>query len=328
MLPVFTLVSMIVLGVSTVMAVFTNSFIIAVILIDKAKSRNLSSSDLIVVTLCVSNIFFQLIMLVNDYMSFVCGDIYFTDEVYILSTVLLILPIYCSFWFTVCLSVNYYLQIVIATHPFLIRLKLAASRLVPQLIMASIFISFATGLPAAWNFYRDSPNLNMSMNESVEISVPSLNVVYLLPSNLISCSVPLIVVAIANSLIIKSLVVHTHKSDKNVKGELSARAEGRVRAARTISSLLFLYILFYISEILVFIEIFPQSSPGFCTCLMIIYSYSPAQSIVLIFGSPRLKQVSLNLVRCFGGISKEKPNKPTVLFIKLRMKKTEDLSAT
>ncbi|XP_071982175.1 taste receptor type 2 member 40-like [Engystomops pustulosus] len=320
MLPAFILVSMIVLGVSTVMAVFTNSFIIAVNLIDKAVSKSLSPSDLIVITLCVSNIFFQLIMLINDYMSFVCGDIYFQDEVYIISTVLLILPIYCSFWFTVCLSVNYYLQIVIATHPLLIRLKLAVARLVPQLILASLFISFATGLPAAWNFHNDSPNINISMNESVEISVPSLNVVYLLPSNLISCSIPLILVAITNGLIIKSLVAHN--SDKNAKGELSARAEGRVRAARTISCLLFLYISFYISEILVFIEIFPQSSPGFCTCLMIIYGYSPAQSIVLIFGSPKLKQVSLSLVRCVGGVNKEKPKEPTVLFIKLRMKKT------
>ncbi|KAM4053012.1 taste receptor type 2 member 40-like [Anomaloglossus baeobatrachus] len=321
MLPAFIIVSLIVLGASTVMAVFTNSFIIAVSLIDNAKSKNLSSSDLIVLTLCISNIFFQLFMLVNDYMSFVCGDIYYTDEVYILFTVLLNLPIYCSFWFTVCLSVNYYLQIVIATHPFLIRLKLAAAQLVPQLIMASIFISFATGLPAAWTFYHDPSNFNMTSNESVEISVLSQNVIYMLPSNIISCCFPLILVGIANGLIIKSLIAHN--SDRNVKGELSARAEGRLRAARTISSLLFLYMSFYISEILLFLEAFPLSSPGFCTCLMIIYIYSPAQSVVLIFGNPKLRQVYLSLFRCVGGISEEKAKTPTVLFIKLRMKKTQ-----
>ncbi|XP_056427147.1 taste receptor type 2 member 8-like [Hyla sarda] len=318
MLPVFILVSMIVLGASTVMAVVTNSFIIAVNLIDKTKSKSLSPSDLIVVTLCVSNIFFQLIMLVNDYMSFVCADVYFTDKVYIISSVLLILPIYCSFWFTVCLSVNYYLQIVIATHPFLIRLKLAADQLVPRLIMASVFISFATGLPAYWNFHCDAPNLNMSTNGVVEISVPSLNAIYLLPSTLISCSLPLVLVGIANGLIIKSLLSHTHNSDRNTKGELRARAEGRVRAARTISCLLFLYISFYISEVLVFIELFPQSSPGFCTCLMIIYGYSPTQSIVLIFGSPKLKQASLSLIHCVGGIRKEKEKTTTVLFTNLK----------
>ncbi|XP_073509655.1 taste receptor type 2 member 40-like [Phyllobates terribilis] len=321
MVPAFVLVSLIVLGASTVMAVFTNSFIIAVSLIDNAKSKNLSSSDLIVVTLCVSNIFFQLFMLVNDYMSFLFFDIYYSDEVYILFTVLLILPIYCSFWFTVCLSVNYYLQIVIATHPFLIRLKLAAAQLVPQLIIASVFISFVTSLPAAWTFYHDPASFNITANESFEISVLSQNVIYMLPSNLISCSLPLILVGIANGLIIKSLIAHN--SDRKVKGELSARAEGRLRAARTISCLLFLYMSFYISEILLFLEAFPQSSPGFCTCLMIIYIYSPAQSVVLIFGSPKLRQAYLSLFCCVGGISEEKPKTPTVLFIKLRMKKTQ-----
>ncbi|XP_075048237.1 taste receptor type 2 member 40-like [Mixophyes fleayi] len=325
MLPVFILVSMIVLGISTVMVVFTNSFIIVVNLLDKVKGKKLSSTDLIVVTLCASNIFFQFIMLFNDYMSFLDGDVYFTNEVYIICTVMLMLPTFSSFWFTVCLSINYYLQIVISTHPLLIRLKLGSSQLVPQLIMASIFISLATGLPAAWNFHKEPQNFNMSSDQSAEISVPSLNVVYLLPSTLISCSLPLILVGIANGLIIKSLVTHSHRSDLNSNGDLSARAEGRVRAARTISCLLFLYISFYISEILVFIEIFPQSSPGFCICLMVMYSYSPAQSIVLIFGSPKLKQVSLHLIRYIGGLKKTKSRTPTVLFIEVKMKKTVNL---
>ncbi|XP_018413699.1 PREDICTED: taste receptor type 2 member 119-like [Nanorana parkeri] len=313
MLPVFILVSITVLGVSTMIAVFTNSLIIVVNLTDKVKGKKLNPSDLMVVTLCISNILFQLIMLVNDYMSFLDGDTYFTEEVYILSTVLLMLPIYSSFWFTVCLSINYYLQIVISTHQILIRLKLAASKLIPYLIISSIFISLATGLPAAWNFYRAPQNFNNLSDESEEITVPRLSVVYLLPSNFISCTIPLILVAIANGLIIKTLV--THRSDRNAKGELSARAEGRVRAARTISCLLFIYVSFYISEILVFVDVFPQSSPGFCTCLMVIYSYSPAQSIVLIFGSPRLKQVSHSFFRCNRYLNKENPRTPTVLFI-------------
>nr|DBA22666.1 TPA: hypothetical protein GDO54_013679 [Pyxicephalus adspersus] len=275
MLPAFILLSMTVLGLSTLIALFTNSLIIVVNLADKAKGKNLSPSDLIVVTLCISNILFQFIMLVNDFMSFLDGDVYFTDEVYILSTVLLMLPIYSSFWFTVCLSINYYLQIVISTHPFFIRLKLSAAH-----------------------------------GESAEITVPRLNTVYLLAINLISCTIPLILIGIANGLIIKALV--THKSDKNSKGEVSARAEGRVRAARTLSGLLFIYVSFYISEILVFVDVFPQSSPGFCTCLMVIYSYSPAQSIVLIFGSSKLKHVSLAFFHCN---SKEKTRTPTVLFI-------------
>lgn len=321
MLPVFIVASMAVLGVSTVMAVLTNSLIIAVNIIDKIQGKSLSPSDVIIVTLCISNILFQFIMLVNDYVSFLETDLYFSDEVYIIFTVLLILPVYSSFWFTVCLSVNYYLQIIIFSHPVLIRLKIVVSQFVPQLLIASVFMAVVTGVPAAWNFYRDSPELNMSSNMTMEITVMKLNIIYLLPTNLISCSLPLVLVGIANGLIIKSLVTHTHKSDRNAKGDLNARAEGRVRAARTISCLLILYLSFYISEILMFIDAFPPNSPGFCTCLMVIYSYSPAQSIVLIFGSPKLKQVTLSLLNCTGGANKEKSKPAKVLFIKLRIKK-------
>ncbi|KAM3936738.1 taste receptor type 2 member 40-like [Leptodactylus fuscus] len=320
MLPLFIVGSMTVLGISTVLTMFTNSLIIAVNIIDKMQGKNLSSSDLIMVTLCISNILFQFTMLVNDYVSFLETDLYFSYEVYVIFTVMLIVPIYCSFWFTVCLSVNYYLQIIIFTHPFLIRFKIGVSQLVSQLLIASALMAMATGVPAAWNFYTDSPGLNMSSNMTMEISVPKLNVIYLLPSNLISCSFPLVLVGIANGLIIKSLLTHTHKSDRNTKGDLSARAEGRVRAARTISCLLILYLSFYISEIFMFLDTFPPNSPGFCICLIVIYSYSPGQSIVFIFGSPKLKQVSLSILHCIGGANKEKPKKPKVMFIKLRKK--------
>lgn len=318
MLPVFIVASMVILAMSTVMTVFTNSLIIAVNLIDKAMSKDLSPSDLIVVTLCISNIIFQLLMLINDYISFMETTLYFSYEVYVVFTVMLILPIYSNFWFTVCLSVNYYLQIVIFSHPFLIRLKIGVSKLVPQLLMSSFLVAMVTGIPAAWNFLQGPQDINISTsNDSMEISVPKLNIAYLLPSNLISCSLPLVLVGVANGLIIKSLVTHKHKLDRNANGELSARAEGRVRAAKTISCLLFLYLSFYISEILMFIDAFPPNSPGFCTCLMVIYSYSPGQSIVFIFGSPKLKQVSLRLFHSKAGIKKRKSNTPKVLFIKL-----------
>ncbi|XP_075048786.1 taste receptor type 2 member 40-like [Mixophyes fleayi] len=317
MLPIFILASMVILGTSTVIGVFTNTLIIAVNIIDKVKGKALSSSDLILVTMSMSNVLFQFIMLANDFLSFLESDLYFSDEIYTLFTVMLNLPIYSSFWFTVCLSINYCLQIVIFTNPLLIQMKFTVSQLVPLLLMASVLMAMATGIPAAWNLYRDPGNLNTSSNQSVEFSVPKLNVAYLLPCNLLSCSLPLILVGIADGVIINSLV--THNSDRNANGELSPRAHGRMRAARTISCLLILYISFYISEILMFIDAFPPSSPGFCICLIVIYIYSPAQSIVLIFGSPKLKQVYCNLFSGVHGFKKEKTKKSTVLFIKCNL---------
>ncbi|KAM5193794.1 taste receptor type 2 member 40-like [Mantella aurantiaca] len=319
MLPVFILVSMTILGVSTIMGVFTNSLIITVNIFDKVMGKALNPSDLILVTLGATNVLFHFIMMANDFLSFLNSDLYFSDDIYTLFTIMLNLPIYSNFWFTVCLSVNYCLQIVIFTNPFLIRIKFAVSRLIPHLLLASVLMAIATGVPAAWNLSKDDPGFNMSKNETEEIGFPKLNIYYFVTCNLISCSLPLILVAVANGLIIKSLVTNT--SDRNVNGELSARAQGRIRAARTISCLLLLYISFYISEILMFIDVFPPSSPGFCICLIVIYSYSPSQSIVLIFGSPRLKQVSLDLLNSVHAFKKGKTKKPTVIFIKLELQK-------
>ncbi|XP_073527149.1 taste receptor type 2 member 40-like [Phyllobates terribilis] len=248
--PTFIVASMTILGASTIFGVFTNLMIVTVNFVDKVRGRKLNPSDLIMVTLGTFNVFFQFIMLINDYVSFLNRDLYSSDQIYTLFTMLLILPIFSSFWFTVCLSVYYYLQIIIFTHPFLIRLKLGVSELIPKLLMASIFTSVANGIPAAWYRYKDHLSLNISSNQGSELTVPKVNVVYMLPSTIISSSLPL-----------------------------------------------------------------TRNSPGFCACLMIIYIYPPAQSMVLITGSPKLKQISLALLRCLLG--KKQPKTIEILVIKL-----------
>ncbi|XP_075709269.1 taste receptor type 2 member 40-like [Rhinoderma darwinii] len=313
--PTFIVASMTILGASTIFGVFANLLIVTVNVVDKVRGRKLNPSDLIMVTLGAFNIFFQFIMLINDYVSFLDNDLYGSEKIYTFFTILLILPIFSSFWITVCLSIYYYLQILIFTHPFLTRLKLGVSRLIPKLLMASVFTSVANGIPAAWYRHKDHLSLNIFTNQSFELTIPKVNIAYMLPSTIISCSLPLTLIGIANGIIIKTLLSHRHKEDRNANGNLSPRAEARIHAARTIGSLLLLYIAFYVSEVLLFIDTFPRNSPGFCACLMVIYFYPPAQSVVLILGSPKLKQISLALLRCL--FSKEQPKTLEILFIKL-----------
>ncbi|XP_044136901.1 taste receptor type 2 member 119-like [Bufo gargarizans] len=296
--PTFIVVSMIILGASTIFGVFTNLLIVIVNFVDKVRGRKLNPADLIMVTLGAFNVFFQFIMLINDYVSFLDRDLYSSEQIYTLFTVLLILPIFSSFWFTVCLSVYYYLQIMIFSHRFLIQLKLGVSQLIPKLLMASVFASVATGLPAAWYRHNGHLSLNLTINQSFELTAPKMNAVYMLPSTIISCSLPLTLIGIANGIIIKLLLSHSHKEDRNANGDLSLIAEARIRAAKTIGGLLILYISFYVSEVLLFVDAFSRNSPGFCACLVVIYIYPPAQSVVLILGSPRLKEVSLALLQC------------------------------
>ncbi|KAG8596450.1 hypothetical protein GDO81_001907 [Engystomops pustulosus] len=303
MFPAVLLFSMTFLGVTTVIGSFANSIIISVNITDKIKGKTLSPSDQILLMMGISNVLFQVIMAINDFLSFLESDLYFSKEVYILFSAIINFPVFTSFWLTACLSISYCFQIVIFTHPVLVRLKFAVFRFIPQLLMTSVLIALSTSIPVLWNTIIYEQEFNMTGNQSMDTPSPQLTLEYLIISNLISCSLPLVLAGVANGLIIKSLVTHTRKAVKNAKGDLSTRTEGQVRAARTISCLLFIYICFYISELLLFTEIFLPSSPGMCVCLVIVYSYSPAQSIVLIFGSPKLKEASASIIHCFQGFA-------------------------
>ncbi|OCU01543.1 hypothetical protein XELAEV_18007334mg [Xenopus laevis] len=287
---------MAILGATTIFGIVTNLIIVIVNLNDKVRGKSLNPSDLILVTLGLSNMTFQFSMTANDFLSILWSDLYFSDAVYTAFITLLLFPIFSSFWFTVCLCVYYCLQIVIFTHPFLVHLKLTISQLVPYFLGVSVFISVVISIPGIWSTYRDPPNSNFSRNQSVEIELPKLSFTYLFYSNIIGCSLPLVLVGISNCLILKSLISKRTMLEKNKGDVQSPRTVARERAARTVGFLLLLYMSFYISEIFMFVDFFPPGSPGFCTCLMVIYSYSPAQSMILIFGSPKLKKALLNLL--------------------------------
>ncbi|CAH2294732.1 taste receptor type 2 member 40-like [Pelobates cultripes] len=265
-------------------------------------------------------------MIANDLLIILWSDIYFSEGIFSTLKSMLYFPIFSSFWFTVCLCVYYCLQIVIFSHPFLVRLKLGISKIVPWFLVTSVITSAAISAPAVCSSYKEHLSGNASRNISLEWNIPKLSITYLLSSNIIGCSLPLVLVAISNGLILRSLVSPCNKVDKASKVQ-SPRAKARNRAARTVGSLLLLYMSFYISEIMMFLDLFPPSSPGFCICLLIIYTYSPAQSIILIHGSIKLKKsimnlVRLNLLRLSEKLSSEQTEAPTIFSIKLRIQKT------
>ncbi|KAG8455541.1 hypothetical protein GDO86_001657 [Hymenochirus boettgeri] len=318
MLPIFILASLAILGVTTLMGIVTNTIIVAVNLVDKVMGKSLNPSDVIFITLGLSNVIFQFTITVNDFMAIIQSDLYYSDAVYGVLNTLMILPIFSSFWFTVCLCVYYCLQILIFTHPFLVRLKLGIPQLVPFLLVTAVFISVALTIPILWSIYRDPPSANSSGNSSLETGLPKLSLPYLFSSSLFGCSLPLVLVGISIFLILNSLITKRAMTEKTRTEVYSPRTEARVRAVRTLSCLLLLYTCFYISEILMFVDFFPQISPGLCICLIVIYIYSPAQSVILIFGSPKLKKAFLNILQLPMKCCSEKTNISKILVIKLQ----------
>ncbi|XP_029442226.1 taste receptor type 2 member 40-like [Rhinatrema bivittatum] len=299
MLPLFTLISMVILGMSTLMAVVTNVFIVAVNCLDKTKGRATNACDLIISTLSAFNICFQCTMTANDFFVFLWSEAYFSDQVYAIFNTFLDFTIFSSFWLTVCLCGFYYLQIVLFTHPILVRLKQSISSLVPWMLLWSVLISLLLSFPAAWSVYKDPIN-NMTSdsfmaNITLDEALPKLSLYYLLFTNIIGCFLPLLLVGISNILIVMSLCVHSRRMEQGGTSLSTPRAEARMGAAKTVTSLLLLYMSFYFSEGLMFLDIFSPTSPWLCVCLMVIYGYAPTQSVILILGSPKLRRMSMKM---------------------------------
>ncbi|XP_069506325.1 taste receptor type 2 member 40-like [Ambystoma mexicanum] len=299
MLSFFTVLSMAILGMSTVTGIITNIFIVAVNFYARDPGVRMNACDLVVCTLGLSNVVFLCTMTINDFCTFMWSDGYFSDGIYSMFNVLIFFPIFSSFWFTVCLCVFYCIQILIFTSPFFIKLKQNVAKVVHGLLVWSVLTSLVISLPAAWSLDKElswNTTTDLTGNITLVGGVPKLNLYYLLFSNIIGCTVPLLLVSISNGLIIQSLCAHAKHMVQSSSSSSTPRSEAGLRAVKTVTLLLLLYITFYVAEILMFIDMFPPTSPWFCVCLIVIYLYSPTQSVILILGSPKLKTMSCKML--------------------------------
>ncbi|KAG8596458.1 hypothetical protein GDO81_001915, partial [Engystomops pustulosus] len=296
MLPAFILLSLCALAISTVIGFVTNSFIIVAHGMDRAKGRNINPRELILSTLGLFNIAYQCSMVANDTVLYLWSDLYFSDKFYTIFSILLLFTIFSSFWFTFCLCGFYYVMLVTFEKTLFMRLKQNISNVVPWMLFSSVLLSTVISVPVAWNIEKEDYTsqvyenvTGITDNSTSQEGKPHMSLQYLLVTSIIGCCIPLVLVAISNILIIKTLCLHAKHLGKNKGGMNVQSVDASVSAARTVTSLLLLYISFYVSQILLIMAIFEVDSIWFSVCLVVIYAYSPVQSVILILGSPKLK---------------------------------------
>ncbi|XP_073431647.1 taste receptor type 2 member 40-like [Dendrobates tinctorius] len=292
-LPTFVIVSISALAISTVIGFITNSFIILVHGLESAKARSINPKELILFTQGLINIAFQCTMVANDTLLFLWSDLYFSHFVYTIFSIILLLTIFSSFWFTFCLCGFYYIMLVTFEKTLFMCLKKNISQIVPWMLLFCTLLSIVISVPVAWNInkveYFDISAGNMSGNFTMQLSLPEMSRQYLLVTSIIGCCMPLILVAIANVLIVQSLCSHVQHLRKSSGGISVQSLEASVSAARTVTCLLLLYISFYVCETLLIMDVFKVDSPWISLCLVTVYSYAPVQSVILINGSPNLR---------------------------------------
>ncbi|XP_078496639.1 taste receptor type 2 member 40-like [Lissotriton helveticus] len=300
MVPLFILISLAILVVTAFWGIITNTLIVVINIKFWVQNGSPTSCDQILLTQAVLSICFQCTNAANDFLLLLWSQLYFSDQVFPVIYVLLLFTIFSSFWFTVCLCGFYCISIVSFQQPLFVLLKAKLPILVPWLLLWSVLLSLFTSIPAAWNIQREAAVTAVD-NFTTEVSaLPKLSKRYLLLSSTLGCCLPLLLVGMFNLLIIHSLCAHSRRMQRGgMVGFSSPRLGASIGAARMVTSLLFLYIFFYTSEILLILKTFAAVSPWFCLCLFVIYAYSPLQSIILICGSPKLRRETLGILQAW-----------------------------
>uniref|UniRef100_F7D474 Taste receptor type 2 n=1 Tax=Xenopus tropicalis TaxID=8364 RepID=F7D474_XENTR len=275
----------------SLVGIVINMFIISVNFHSWIKGQSMNPSDLLIVSLAFSNMVFS----VTDGVYTICilvipfGDV--EDQLYLLYIVM-VYVLFCNSWLSACLCFYYFVKISNVKPGYLARLKSKINTLVPRLILVAQGFSILNSLFYMPVFFKE--NVENPTNQTQNITTYRTDDFYNVFFLLINCYIPFLVILVTTSLIIASLYKHTRRMQQNM-GEVGGPSlKIHQRAARTMTSLLILYLLFYVvvlgSSLLIKNELLSW------VYYLVGCTFSPIQSIILIMGNTRLKKTFVNML--------------------------------
>ncbi|XP_008103325.1 taste receptor type 2 member 8-like [Anolis carolinensis] len=278
----------------TLGGLISNGFIATVIIRKWIKCRSLASSEQLLLVLGISNVFaiiLQTASVIGENV-FICSD-------------QLILPIifffvffvtFFRFWLTAWLSLFYCIKIVNSTHVLLVWCKMRISWLIHRLLLGSLLISLFISFFAFHEFLfefqsnRTASVANRTQEQTLRKTVDYFKVLFLA----IGTSCPLLVVLFCSILSIVSLCRHIHRMTREKSSFRSIQAEAHLKAAQTMLSLLFFYVLFYVGETLSMTIHFENGKQ--ISAIFVVLLYSHAQAAILVLVNSKLKRTATQIL--------------------------------
>ncbi|XP_063285679.1 taste receptor type 2 member 40-like [Pelobates fuscus] len=298
-IPSFVDIFLIILIAETFLGALTNVFIILVNVQAWMKGQTLNSSDHIVVALAFSNMGFSCVNAATTIFIVFFKEILFTNNsIFSIIYYIMSYTIFSSSWLNAWLCLFFFLKIISFKDGCLSWLKMNISSVVPWLILISQIISFVSCLPLIWTItevYADNTTTVLATNQTTKLTGYQINTLYNLYSLVINCIVPFLVVMVTTGRIITSLCSHTRHMKDNMGESGGPSLKAHQTAARTMTSLLILYLIFYVVEVA--LGYLPMISPLYWVCFIAMASFSTVESILLIMGNSKLKQACEGILK-------------------------------
>ncbi|KAG8430491.1 hypothetical protein GDO86_020494, partial [Hymenochirus boettgeri] len=277
----------------------TNVYIASVPLYDYFKKANLSTSDKLIVALCVSNVYCALLNGVFLLTINMWPDINTDINIMGIFMTLQIFGISSSVWITVCLCLFYFIKIINFSSGPLGWMKMKINVVVPWLIVLSEVValgcSLLTRIPSVIKefYYNYSLDYFQTLNVT---SRPNVIPIHYMSIYIIGLFVPLLTMLVITFVTAGSLYLHIRRMKKNMGTSSNSAAHQSV--VWTMIRLLILYTAILVASLLYTLKIFTSTNFAFFTILMILYSFPLVASVILILGNPKLKKPLMTMYNC------------------------------
>nr|XP_013811067.1 PREDICTED: taste receptor type 2 member 114-like [Apteryx mantelli mantelli] len=290
---------MAVITVQTFAGMLINTLIVAVHCIAWMKKKNLTSNEKILMFLGCSRFWLLCITWVYTFLSTIYPRLLYVNTVPQIFSVLLSFLISSDLWVSACLCVFYCVKIANFRHIFFNYLKVNIDRIVPWLLLGSVFLSLLICIPVyeitheVQCYYLNATFLGSSWTLNVEIDKRVFPAFF---ASGFGFSMAFVTLILSVLLLLFSLWRHKRKMQTSSVKNLSMKAH--VKAMKVIMSFFFTYSIYFTCLISSMIYSTQTKNPLMFLCLVLQYAFPLVHSLILIFSNPRLEKILLRTLPC------------------------------
>ncbi|XP_062977645.1 taste receptor type 2 member 4-like [Elgaria multicarinata webbii] len=271
----------------------SNGFIVTVKITEWAKSKRLTSSNQLLLSIGISN--FSTTILLTVYFLYKFSTDTVNNIILQILNGITAFAVFSRFWLTALLCIFYCIKIVNSNHSVFLWCKMRISRLIPQLLVGSLVISMIASIFSIQQIFMQSKS-NTTANIRNVTQAKTL-ISFDTSSQLLFLSIcsgcPLLVVLLCSILVVASLCRHVCRMASKESSFRNLQAEAHVRAAGTVLSLLILFLFIYLTGNVAALMHTYKSQLVYVVALLV---YAPAQATILILVNPKLNQEATRML--------------------------------
>ncbi|KAM4874051.1 taste receptor type 2 member 16 [Thomomys bottae] len=293
---ILTIIFIFIYVLESLTIIFQSSFVIAVLGREWVQAKRLSPLGMIFTSLNICRFCLQLLSMVYNFCSFM-----YPHKIFWIIAVGWEFTNTASIWLTSLLAVFYCAKVCSFTHPLFFWLRWRVLRLVPQLILGTLVISFVTTILATVRTFiwlELTPREHLLKNRSLIEGIKMFDLLYPKPQKVIVLLIPFLLFLVSISLLITSMIQHWKQSQHSKdggSGHVSRKAQRS--ALRSLAIFLICFTSYILSVLISFLGILHPDN-WFWAWEVVIYATVTVHSTLLMLSNPTVKKVVK--IRCWG----------------------------